>query len=248
MDDFLFDRDGKKPFLETAAAAGLEVGTTPPFENGDAIPGVGLLRAAHRFAFSNPIGTVTPEPIEDEQAIWSFRVMARMPAGPIPFEEVEDQVRAAAEENARRDKARELLEQAMSAGSSLEEIASALGGEVKTATSFTREGFVPSVGRRNAFVATAFRLPSGERSGLVDSDRGFYVLQVTERTPADEVQFAEQAEQLRGQMLNEKRQLLVTAWIEQLITQAKVTDYRNTADGVKWTPDPSMLVYASPSA
>ncbi len=247
MDDFLFERDGSD-FLAAAEKAGLETGTTDPFERDDSIPGVGLLRAASRFAFSSPVGATTPDVIEDDAALWAFRVKDRLSGGTLEFAEVEDRVRAAVEEEQRRQRAREDLERAMSAGTTLEEIAAALGTEVKTATQFTRESLVPSVGRRNAFVAAAFSLPLGQRSGLVDSDRGFYVLEVTERVEPAEEDFAAQVDGLRQQLLTEKRQLLITAWLEELITEAEVVDFRQNSDGVDWTPDESMLLYASPSA
>jgi parvulin-like peptidyl-prolyl isomerase len=57
MDDFLFSLEEEIDFAAAAAAAGLEVQRTEPFEKVGIIPGIGLLRGAQRFAFSQTPGT-----------------------------------------------------------------------------------------------------------------------------------------------------------------------------------------------
>lgn len=245
IDDFLDGiADGAK-FEAAATAAGLTVESSGAFERGEAIPNVGPLRRAERFAFSNEPGTLSTDPIEDESAIYAFRVAQRLPGGQLPFEEVKDRVLADVTEEKQRKRAREKMEQALaSSDGSLESIAAALGDEVRETIEFSRESFVPSIGRRNAFVAAAFSLEPGERSGIVDSDRGFYVMELVERFPVDEAAYAEQLPQLRQQILFEKRQTLITAWLESLILNADVVDYRAGGDGVQWTADPSSLQYS----
>ena len=56
--DFLDEIAEGKSFQKTAASMGFTVETTPPFSRGGAVPGIGLLRSVHRFAFSSPAGTV----------------------------------------------------------------------------------------------------------------------------------------------------------------------------------------------
>jgi peptidylprolyl isomerase/peptidyl-prolyl cis-trans isomerase D len=243
MDDFLETVATSGDFATAAADHDLAVETTPPFERRAAIPGVGLNRAAERFAFSAKPGDVTPEAIEDESNLYAFRLVETRPPGVLPFEEVEEEVDSLVRQEKRRKLARERLENAVSSSDgTLAGIADALGGEVDTTIEFSREAFVPGVGRRNAFVATAFALGPDERSGLVESDRGFYVLKVVERIPADETQLAEQTPRLREQILREKRQLMIQGWLEELMTEAEIVDFRS-GQGVPWSPDPSQLTY-----
>jgi parvulin-like peptidyl-prolyl isomerase len=104
---------------------------------------------------------------------------------------------------------------------------------------------VPGVGRKNAFVAVAFTLEPGKLSNVVETDRGFYVLEVTQKIPVDEALFAQQKDELRRQLLQEKRQLLVTAWIETLVAEADVKDFRS-GQSVAWKPDPSLFSVMRP--
>lgn len=243
MDDFLEAVADGESFQKAATEIGLTLETTEPFESGAPIPGIGMLGQAERFAFSNPVGTVTTEAMEDRTALYAFRVVKKLPGGLLPFEEVKDRVRADVETQRRRELARDAIQSATEAGDgSLESLAKALDTTVQAPAAFSRESFVPGVGRRNAFVATAFTLPDGGRSGVVETDRGFYVIEQVSREPADEAKFAEQRDQLRQQLLSEKRQTLVTAWLESLIVSADIVDYRN-GKGVPWKADPSVLYY-----
>ena len=69
---------------------------------------------------------------------------------------------------------------------------------------------------------------------------------VNPRMPADESKFAEAAPEIRRLMLTERRQALVTAWIEDLIANAEVEDYRS-GQKVEWKPDPELFTYVQPS-
>ena len=95
MDDFLFELDSAE-FAGAAEAMGLEIETTPPFARGDFIPGIGLLRPAHRFAFTAAIGANTSSPVEDEQYLYAFRLKETRDAGLAPFEIVKERVSTAA--------------------------------------------------------------------------------------------------------------------------------------------------------
>ena len=78
----------------------------------------------------------------------------------------------------------------------------------------------------------------------MDSDRGFYVMQVVQQIPADEAAFVEQKDRLREELFVEKRQAYVQAWLEKLIQEADVVDMRS-GESVKWTPDPALFQYSA---
>jgi parvulin-like peptidyl-prolyl isomerase len=234
---------GKTSFADVATAQGLTVDRTPPFERTSFVPGVGSPRLASRFAFSAEVGSVRPEPLEDERAFLVVRLAERTPAGVRPFEEARAEAERLALDAKRKEHVRAKLEAAASGGAaSLDAIAKAMGGKVDSTGAISRSSFVPGVGRKNAFVAAAFALPPGQISGVIDTDTGCAVLEVAEKIPADESMLAAQEQQLRQQLLMEKRRNLVTSWLEGLLAEAEIVDLRG-GDVVPWKPDPSMFRY-----
>jgi parvulin-like peptidyl-prolyl isomerase len=231
-------------FREAAQQLGLQVETTEPFERDAFIPGIALMRAAHRFAFFNELGATTVDPLEDDDNLYALRLAELREPHIRPFEEVQEAVRLRVEEEKRRVAARKNLQDAIAASDgSLGGIAKALGAEIDTTGEFSRQSFVPGVGRRNAFVANAFGLPLNEVSQVVDTDRGSYVLEVIEKTSADEADFVEQQENIRREILFRKRQAYFQAWLEQQVVAADVIDFRSGI-GADWEPSSSALLYA----
>ncbi len=244
MDGFIEALEAGDDFAAAAAELGLEVTRTEPFEQNGVITGLGLLRGASRFAFSRRPGDVTWDPIEDDRSLYAFRLADRLEPGATPLEDVRAQIETIVGEEIRRTRARAALASAISAGSgSLDGIATALDAAADTTGEFTRESFVPGVGRRNAFVATAFQLAAGQTSGIIETDRGYYVMEMVERAEADDSLFAEQRDSIYQQLLIRKRQALIGAWVEKLLREATVVDYRG-GPGVDWTPDASLFQYS----
>jgi parvulin-like peptidyl-prolyl isomerase len=243
IEDFLSAVE-ERGFEAAATSAGLTLETTPPFERGSFVPGPAMIRAAQIFAFGAEPGTVSDAPVEDDRSVYAYRLAERRPGGVLPFDDVKDRARLACAEDRRSALARQKLEQAVSAGDgTLASIGRAMGAAPDTTQEFSRDSFVPGVGRRNAFVAAAFALPVGQRSEIIESDRGFYVLETLARVPADETVFAEQRNQIRGELLMERRQTVITAWMEELLVNAKIEDFRRGGKSV-WKPDDADLVYA----
>jgi len=243
--DFLDAIAEGQDFRAAAEELRLPVEETAPFERNGFIQGLGLLRPAQRFAFSHPVGATTADPIEDAEHLYAFRLAEMKEPRTRPLDEVRDAVRIRVTEEKRRTAAREQLESAIAAADgSLAGIAAQLGTQVGTTAEFSREAFVPGVGRRNAFVAAAFSLPENTVSGVIDSDRGYYVLEVVERIPADDADFVEQQEHLRRTLLLRKRRTFFSAWLEKKVADAEVVDFRG-GKGVDWSPDASLLVYST---
>ncbi|MFN8177336.1 MAG: peptidylprolyl isomerase [bacterium] len=248
MDDFQEAAHGGKDWTAAAAKLSLKVERTPPFEQGHQIPGIGALPAADRFAFANAPGTVTKEPVEDDAGgfIYVFKVVEHRPPGTAGLDEVKERARAMCSDDLRRDAARKRLADAITAGGgTLAGVAKALGAPIDSTVDFTRESFIPGIGRRNGFVVAAFSLEPGKTSGLVDGDRAFYVLQVTQRTAPPDSLYAQQKDEVRRQLLMDKRQLLITAWIENLLATAKVVDFRS-GQAVPWKPDRTLFTVLRP--
>jgi hypothetical protein len=75
-------------------------------------------------------------------------------------------------------------------------------------------------------VGTAFGLDVGERSGLLDTPEGMYVMKVLEHTKADSAQFAKEMDEYRSKMINLARQDRIRGYMGALRESAKIVDNR----------------------
>ncbi len=236
----LRDAANEAPLVEAAEVSGYAVESTGPFADERFIPRVGNARPAVRLAFESDIGTVFG-PYETTDAFYVFEVEAQhkaylptyddLAAGlsdpttqhPAAIALIEERQIEAAEKKA------EAVEAAIESGQRLEDVAEAEGFVVRTTDLFSRRDYVPGVGRQNEFVGVSFGLRVGETSGVFTAGEPerYYVVRAEERVAPDQQQFAEQREQLRGELLQNERIELFSAWLEGLKERAKIDDFRN---------------------
>jgi parvulin-like peptidyl-prolyl isomerase len=76
-------------------------------------------------------------------------------------------------------------------------------------------------------VGTAFGLQVGQRSGILDTKNGLYVLKVLEHTKADSSQFVKDLDQYRAKTISAARQARVRGYLDALRQAAKVKDDRS---------------------
>jgi parvulin-like peptidyl-prolyl isomerase len=67
-----------------------------------------------------------------------------------------------------------------------------------------------------------FSLPLDQLSEVIETDIGFYLVEVLERPPAGKVPFEEAEEQLRDLLLNQEVEQRLPAWFEQLKSKYEV--------------------------
>ncbi len=234
------DKAKSKGLAAAAEALGYTVERTPPFPEGRYIPRIGNIGPAAKMAFQSKPGQLLG-PYNTQDAYYMFEVVERIPRRLPTFEELA----AKAEETGtdhpaaidllrerRTDRARSIAQSiaaAVEAGSSLEEAADKEGYDVERTEPFTRRDFVPGIGRANEFIGTAFGLRAGQTSGVIElaDPTRFFILRVEERTAADETLFAEQRDELRRQLLQQKQLELFTSWLDDLRTSAKIEDFRD---------------------
>lgn len=247
-EDFLANVQAGKSFADAAKEAGVIIERTPAFDRNAFIPGLGVPRAATRFAFSAKVGDTRPEFLEDDRGFVAIRLAEKIPAGTRPLEEVRADAERLAADAERKEVARARLTDALAnGGGTLEGVAKAAGSVVDTVAAFSKTTFVPNIGRRNEFVAAAFSLPPGKLSGVIETDRGAYVLDVVERIPADPAVMSAQEPQIRQTLLTEKRRNFVTSWLEQILAKAEIVDLRG-GQSMPWKPDAAAFRYVKPSA
>jgi hypothetical protein len=75
-------------------------------------------------------------------------------------------------------------------------------------------------------VGTAFGLEAGQRSGMLDTEDGLYVVQSVERVKADSAQFVKELDAYRSRVIQLARQDRVRGFLGALRESAKVVDNR----------------------
>jgi hypothetical protein len=88
-------------------------------------------------------------------------------------------------------------------------------------------------------VGTAFGLEPGQRSGILDTKDGLYVLQGVTHTKADSAKFVKQLDEYRARAVNAARQERVRSYIAALRRAAKIVDNREKVLRAAPAQDPS---------
>jgi peptidyl-prolyl cis-trans isomerase D len=112
----------------------------------------------------------------------------------------------------------------LEAGSSMAEAASAMKLPHREFGPFSRIN--PPL-TNPVVVGTAFGLKKGERSGILDTKEGIYVIQVLDRVKADSAAFVKELDQYRARAINNARQERVRNYLTALRKSAKIVDNRD---------------------
>ncbi|MFH1689673.1 MAG: peptidylprolyl isomerase [Candidatus Eisenbacteria bacterium] len=235
----LTEKDG---LAAAAEALGYEMKATRPFPDGRYISGIGNLRPAVSSAFGSEVGAPVG-PYVTADAYYMFEVAEKLPSVLPTYDDLAAELRGENPEQhpaataliveRQSDRARAIAEEiaaAVRSGQHLEEAAAGRGYEVTQSRPFSRKDYVPGVGSGNAFVGVSFGLRTSQTSGAVhveNPDR-YYVLRVEERTAASQQEFTEQEAQLRTQLLQREQMQVFSAWLEDLMSDAKINDYRDS--------------------
>ena len=193
------------------------------------IPGVGRQTAAMNWAFSSEKGSVS-EVFFTDNGNYVFKIEDIIPAGFRPLDEVKTAVKRRVENEKRMALAKahaEQLSAKVQSGASFTDIAA--GDEKVTADTtdyFTKNIFVPKIGRAPGIVAAAFSLEIGQTSDLIETDRGYYYVRVKDHTAFDETAYANQKSALKNRLLQQKARSVFDQWYQQLKEEATVVDNR----------------------
>jgi peptidyl-prolyl cis-trans isomerase D len=194
-------------FDDIVRKAGLEPKETPLFKYNQPVPDLGKTDAFENLTFQlrpNEVGT--PVSVPKGEAI--IQLAQIVPAHVPTLEEVRAQV----EEDYRhdqsitlaQDKARKLAELAKT--QDFDKAAKSLGLTSKPSNDFSENEYVEGVGS-GAQLSDAFTLSPGQVSGVVSAGTNQVLFKVVSHTPANEADFAAQRDQIREELLDQKRDL-----------------------------------------
>jgi len=214
--------------LDTVARAlKLPIGRTGPVQQGTRVQiGNLVVPDAGVWAFQGAKPGATSPVIETTFAFYVFRLDSLRPEGVPPLAEI----RRSVEVSLRNEKKEKLAKgiaadylKRLEAGESLADAAKAMKLPHQEFGPFTRVN--PPL-TNPIVVGTAFGLEVGQRSGVLDTKDGMYVIQSLEHVKADSAQFLQDMSDYRNRILQLARQDRVRGYLTALREAAKVVDNR----------------------
>lgn len=213
--------------LETIAEEhGLELHASGLFSESaglDAIPSPEFTSAAFRLGSGR-----VAEPLRVRQGHVVFRVDEIVDPQVPRLADVQDLVRHDLRRQRAAVRVREVAEELadrLSAGEAVETVAAELGVEARQTEPLTRNDPVPQLGRAAPLMSAAFDLQQGEVGGPVQVGDAVAVFRVTEHRQPDWARFGQQRAALRQELLNERRNKVFEALLQELRQRYEVVVY-----------------------
>jgi peptidyl-prolyl cis-trans isomerase D len=221
------ERDDPAALDTVARALSLPVGKSGPVQQGTRVQlGNLVVPDAGAWAFEGTQEGATSPVIEASVAYYVFRLDSLQPAGVPPLAQirpsVEHALRIEKKKQLAKPKAEEYLKR-LEAGESAADAAKAMNLAHRDFGPFTRVN--PPL-TDPMVVGTAFGLDVGQRSGLLDTPEGMYVMQVLEHTKADSARFVKEVDEYRSKMIDLARQDRIRGYMGALRQSAKIVDNR----------------------
>jgi len=214
--------------LDTVSKAlSLPIGRTGGVQEGTRVQvGNLVVPDAGAWAFGGSKPGHTSPVIETSFAFYIFRIDSVQAAGVPPLA----QVRPAVEFALRNDKKKQLVKpkaeeylKRLANGESMAAAAKAMNLPNREFGPFSRVN--PPL-TDPMVVGSAFGLEKGQRSGLLDTPDGMYVMESLERVPADSAKFVKELDEYRTKMIDMARQARVRGYLAALRQSAKIVDNR----------------------
>jgi peptidyl-prolyl cis-trans isomerase D len=217
-------------FEKAAENSKFEVLETPEFQKTGSIPGIGQNDALMNFAFTNKVGAIS-EPINIRNAVIVAKVSNIREEGVRPFEEVKASLKAMALKQKKLDMIRgqaDAFYKTLTPSSEILSAAQTNPNLIAQNTGVFKPTDAPQgVGRDLKFIGAALSLKPGEVSKPIEGNRGYYIIQLLSKTPFDTVGYNVERESLRSQLLQEKRNRVLSDWHTALLEKADIVDHRD---------------------
>lgn len=215
------EADAQKNGLEKAAAKNnLPLMTTGYVARTDTLPGIGISPEFMSAAFSAAANSPALEVKAGDDKLALVQVQEIKPPAPPTFDAVKDQVM----QDLQSEQAQELLEKKSQelvdrarAEHDLKKAAKEVGAKVLTSDLVAPNGQVPEFGSMNNDNAAVFDLQQGQIGGPFRTATGEAVVFLLDKQLPDMTDFEKQKDQIREQVLDQKRQEVRMIFIGKLV-------------------------------
>ena len=213
----------------TARRLGLEVSPEHQVIQGDRFTlGRYVIPDVSVWAFEAPIGETSPV-IEAQPAYYVFRLDSVTQGGVPPLNEIRARVTSVVRLERLKSVARhraDSLAAALRSASDLAAAATARGLEVQRFGPFTRLRPPSYLAREPLVIGASFGLQVGERSGVIEGDAGYFIVQSLGRKLADSSAWVAQRDVQRTQLRQAAQQARIQQFMEGVRAKAKIVDRR----------------------
>lgn len=219
----------KGNFEKDAESAGLKVLETAEFTKGAFVPGLGQFESLNKFTFNKGLGDIS-DAYQVNNGYTVAKISDVKKEGVRPFEEVKESLRGRALREKKMAQLKEIVKQKYSSvgeNGDLNTLVSDPNVSVQTTGDFTFGGGIPTIGREYAFSGAAKNGEAGKILPPVEGKRGYYLMKIVSKTPFDSVSYRTMKSMLSTQMVTEKRQRVLTQWLEKLKEAANIEDNRD---------------------
>ena len=183
------------------------------------------------WMFEAKIGSIS-RPVPSENGWFMYKILERREEGVRPFDKIQRDVKLAVIRSLKLARAKEAAAQARAAllaGGADATVASAHRGRAAVAEVVNRSGFISAVSAREPrIVGQLFGSRATGWSQPLTGESGAYVVLVETRTTPTEEEFRAKEQEVRESLLNERRQMLYTEWMQDVRRKAKIKDYRES--------------------
>ncbi len=213
--------------LDTVARAlKLPIGHAQPVQQGSKVQlGQLVVPDAGVWAFQAKPGATSPV-IETSFAYYIFRLDSLQAAGVPTLAQIRSSVEGAVREQKKWDSARQIAKaylKRLDGGATMAQAAAEMKLPNREFGPFSRLN--PPL-TNPVVVGAAIGLKQGERSGVLDTKEGIYVVQALDHIKADSTKFAKELDEYRARMINAAKQERVRNYLAALRKTAKIVDNR----------------------
>jgi peptidyl-prolyl cis-trans isomerase D len=213
--------------LDTVARAlKLPIGHSQPVQQGSKVQlGQLVVPDAGVWAFQAKPGATSPV-IETSFAYYIFRLDSVQAAGVPTLAQIRGSVEGAVREQKKWESARQIAKaylKRLDGGATMAQAAAEMKLPNQEFGPFSRLN--PPL-TNPVVVGAAFGLKQGERSGVLDTKDGIYVIQALDHIKADSTKFVKELDAYRARMINAAKQERVRSYLAALRKSAKIVDNR----------------------
>ncbi|WP_245550400.1 SurA N-terminal domain-containing protein [Gracilimonas tropica] len=226
--DFEFFASEESSFDEEAETRGLQVKEAFATKGNSFISGLGSSQQIMNFLETADEGDIS-DIIELSSDFVVVEVIEVTPEGFRPFEEVRSQVENMVKIERRKELTSQRVKDLVAQNQTLNAIAEAAEKEIQSASGLSASATViPGAGREPKVIGAIFSLDEGATSGAITGNSASFVVEVADRTEADLANLtAQQRQQIRQRLEQQKVQEFTSVWLEELREGADIVDNRS---------------------